>query len=500
MSGGGNLRGVPARDSDPLQAFKKQIERRKRSNKRTVRLRLFPNRYEQETLFDIGLACARLWNELNYEKRQAFFNRELSPGKRDEINKRYYHKYKEMLGVNAGQVINKNDEAWNAFFELLDLRKQGKLPPFMKKLSPPGYWKDRETGGKKIHILIRNDRYHVEPISEDEGYIVLEDFDLRIRYVGRIRWEGKQGRLEIIYVNGRWFAHIPIEVGVDPPKSNPKGYVKPIYDDDERKKKKQRITNPKSIKQRDPIGDKEAFIDIGLNNLFAVVTTDGSVMLIKGGSIKSEYYWWKREIAKYQSIRDVLRRLGISTWINYHEKYLDAMYKRDERLRHLYITAIRFLADELYDRGVRKLYIGYPIMLSQNNGNEYNTNIWWFRKIVLWIMDIFMEYGIEVEIVPEDYTSRECSICGIRHKNGRKHRGLYECKKTGKKINADINATLNIARRLGYRVRVSRKIESYLVTHSGVKPLIPLQGANTRDPSIETPPLKGGEGSLTLKI
>jgi hypothetical protein len=28
-----------------------------------------------------------------------------------------------------------------------------------------------------------------------------------------------------------------------------------------------------------------------------------------------------------------------------------------------------------------------------------------------------------------------------------------------------------------------------------VEPLIPLQRANTRDPSIETPPLKGGEGS-----
>ena len=119
---------------------------------------------------------------------------------------------KGVIGVNAGQVVNKNDEAWNAFFELLKLRKQGKLPPHIKKVSPPGYWKDRETGEKKIHILIRNDRYHVEPISEDEGYIVLEDFDLKVRYVGRIKWEGKQGRLEIIYVNGRWFALVPIEV------------------------------------------------------------------------------------------------------------------------------------------------------------------------------------------------------------------------------------------------------------------------------------------------
>ncbi len=174
----------------PLESFRELIERRKRSNKRIVRLRPFPNRYEQETLFDIGSACARLWNELNYEKRNAFFNGELSPGKRDEINRRYYHKYKGVLGVNAGQVFNKNYGAWNAFFELLKLRKQGKLPPFMKKLSPPGYWKDRNTGEKSIHILIRNDRYYLEPISEDKGYIVLEDLDLRIRYAGRIRWEG----------------------------------------------------------------------------------------------------------------------------------------------------------------------------------------------------------------------------------------------------------------------------------------------------------------------
>jgi putative transposase len=136
---------------------------------------------------------------------------------------------------------------------------------------------------------------------------------------------GKENRvgLEIIYVNGRWFAHLPIEVGVEPPKSNPKGYVKPIYDAEE-KKKKQRITNPKSIRQRDPIDNREAFIDMGLNNLFAAVISDGSALLVKGGTIKSEYYWWKREIATYQSIRDLLRNAGFSTWREYHEKYLKA--------------------------------------------------------------------------------------------------------------------------------------------------------------------------------
>jgi transposase len=80
----------------------------------------------------------------------------------------------------------------------------------------------------------------------------------------------------------------------EPPRSNRRGYVKPNYRD-----KKGWVTNPRNIKQRDSTDDKEAFMDMGLNNLFAVVTTDGSAMLVRGGSIKSKYYRWKREIAIY---------------------------------------------------------------------------------------------------------------------------------------------------------------------------------------------------------
>jgi transposase len=39
--------------------------------------------------------------------------------------------------------------------------------------------------------------------------------------------------------------------------------------------------------------------------------------------------------------------------------------------------------------------------------------------------DIFREYGIDVELVPGDYTSKECSICRAKHKNRRIYRGLY---------------------------------------------------------------------------
>jgi putative transposase len=55
---------------------------------------------------------------------------------------KYYGKYKGLLGVNAQAVLQKSNEAWNAFLHLLRLRSEGELPPFMRRVSPPGYWKD----------------------------------------------------------------------------------------------------------------------------------------------------------------------------------------------------------------------------------------------------------------------------------------------------------------------------------------------------------------------
>ena len=69
---------------------------------------------------------------------------------------------------------------------------------------------------------------------------------------------GYAGRLEIIYEAGRRFALVSIEVGRESSKSDKRGYVKPNYKD-----RKDRVVNPRNIKQRDPIGDKEAFIDMG---------------------------------------------------------------------------------------------------------------------------------------------------------------------------------------------------------------------------------------------
>jgi len=214
----------------------------------------------------IADATAKLWNELNHARLVQYREGGKVDFKGTEHG--FYHRYRDRLGVNAGQVINLNNWMWDSYFELLKLYKQGKLPKFMGKQSPPGFWKDKLLGKRELRILVRNDRYYLEPINNGEGYLVLKDWGLRIRYAGRIKWSGKQGTLVIKYEDGRWFAYVPITVGEKPARSNPRGYVRGIHE-------KVQIENPK--------GSNRAFIDVGLNNLFAVVFNHSdTAILIKG--------------------------------------------------------------------------------------------------------------------------------------------------------------------------------------------------------------------------
>lgn len=123
----------------------------------------------------------------------------------NETEKAVYAKYKTILKVNAQQVMRKNAEDWRSFFTLIEMKKESKLPSWFKP-RPPGYWK--ENGKYKLVLVIRNDRY---VINEERREIHLKDFHLTLKFKGKLKWKGKQGRLEIIYDEARksWYAHIP---------------------------------------------------------------------------------------------------------------------------------------------------------------------------------------------------------------------------------------------------------------------------------------------------
>ncbi|MEM0032964.1 MAG: transposase, partial [Saccharolobus sp.] len=263
-------------------------------NRRTNIVRLLPNGHQHKKLLKLADASAKLFNELNYERRQQFFHGEEVDFK-GTWNK-YYEKYKGILGVNAQAVMQKNNEAWSSIFSLLKLKKEGKLPPHMTHVSPPRYWKDRENKRRKKILVVRQDRYEVD---EKRKKLILKDFHMEVDFVGKLRWYGKQGRLEIIYDEdtNKWYAHIPVDVGVEETKNGKKSkYV--VHGE------------RKTIQVASPQGNKVASMDLGINVLASVVVDDGTWLLYKGVRVKEDYFYFEKRIAEVQSLADKAGNVG----------------------------------------------------------------------------------------------------------------------------------------------------------------------------------------------
>ena len=67
---------------------------------------------DSSTLWELADNCARLWNELNFERRQVYMRYK----KFDWYPKHLYKEYAPLVGSVADQrIIRKNNEAWRAF-------------------------------------------------------------------------------------------------------------------------------------------------------------------------------------------------------------------------------------------------------------------------------------------------------------------------------------------------------------------------------------------------
>jgi putative transposase len=422
-------------------------------NRRTNVVRLLPNGAQERRLRRLADACARLWNELNYERRQQFFNHQRVDFKGTWV--KYYGKYKNVLGVNAQAVLQKSNEAWNAFFSLLRLKKQGKLPPYMNHISPPGYWKDEVTKQRRLILLVRQDRYIVDV---ERHVIILKDFNMEIRFAGRLRWFGRQGRLEIHYDETRnaWYACIPVEVGVEEAKTG--------------KKSKHIVKGERGIQVESPKGSKVASIDLGINNLASVVADDGTWLLYKGIRAKEDYFYLQRLISRIQSLRDALKDKLLADAVDELDREVRRLHGRlRRRLLHLYRNLANHLVKTLHELGVSTIYLGYPLNIVQDKGSKFTVNMWSYRKLMEAIELKAQEYGIRVFEVVEYNTSKYCAYHNVEVK--RKPRGVAHCPK-GHKLHSDLNGALNIMKKATGRIPlVIKKPLSFIVEHNRVAPI-----------------------------
>jgi len=351
-------------------------------------------------LWELADGCVRLYNEINFERRQAYIHYR----KFEWYPKRLYEKYTPLIGsATAQQIINKNNEAWRSFLALKRLEKKGKLPKQVTKVSMPRYWK--KNGKRELRIILRNDCYKI-----DDKYIYLPK-GLKLKYKGMLKWKGKQGRLEIVYdeVDEVWRGFMTVEV--EEPLS--KGGNKPLY------------------------------IDLGVVNL-ATVWFEGlkQPIAFSGRTVLSAWWYWTRKIAKEQSRLARVNRAKTS-------RKLRRLYRiRQRRFRHAVNAMIKTIVEDAYQLGISKIVLGRLKNIrneshDNNKANAMINNFWSFNYIVRRFKEKAEEYGIEVEEKSEYKTSSKCPFC---YSEDIMIRGrLFKCLCCGLEANRDAVGVLNIA-------------------------------------------------------
>lgn len=185
----------------------------------------------------------------------------------------------------------------------------------------------------------------------------------------------------------------------------------------------------KEIKIKENPDGKTVGIDLGINKL--AVTSNGEFY---GTEMKKKRKKWDKLVAELQSkgTHKAHKRLEakgfwwkrLMIWKNHNisRKIVDSLSNED-------VIVMEDLAN------IRKTL-------------KYNKWVhrWAFRQL-----QTFIEYkanlkGIKtVYIINPKYTSQECSKCGSKKTN--RNNGFFECQECGYKLDADLNASRNIAQR-----------------------------------------------------
>lgn len=189
-------------------------------------------------------------------------------------------------------------------------------------------------------------------------------------------------------------------------------------------------------------------IDLGTENLVTMVNNVGlQPVVIKGGAIKSVNQFYNKRKAEMQS---QLKKETGRDWSKNLQKITD---KRYEKIKYLMHCASKKVVDYCVENEIDTLIIGLNKKWKQENENKQNFTYIPFDMLISQIQSKCKEYGIEVVMTEEAYTSgtsfldKEQPVKENYNKERRVYRGLFVAN-NGKTINADVNGAYQIMKKV----------------------------------------------------
>ena len=199
-------------------------------------------------------------------------------------------------------------------------------------------------------------------------------------------------------------------------------------------------------------------IDLGVNNIASIQTSNGDSLLVKGKFIKAKNQWFNKNIAKNmrgQTIGTTKKAKSSKALNRIYEKralfMMDVMHKISKKI-----------VEWCESKNVSVIVIGFNKFWKQgiNIGSNTQTFVQMpFSKFIDYIEDKASKVGIEVIKIEESYTSKasfldlddipiykENDITEHAFSGKRISRGMYKSS-TGFTFNADLNGAGNILRK-----------------------------------------------------
>lgn len=343
-----------------------------------------------------------LYNSLLYTWRQFFINGETISNSNLYLSIKDTNEFKSLPQNVSAQIFLQFTKEIKSYFHALE---SFKLDPskFLRRPKIPKY-KDSIKGR---YLLIYNSR--VLPKRE-----FLKD--------SRIRFTGLSLQIATLVT--------PRQVRIIP--KNKEYVVEIVYD----RRAKEKI-----------LSNNFAGLDLGVNNLAVLSFNNSSSIIINGRPLKSINQFYNKKRSFLQKPRNN----------NSTNKLIKLTNKRNNKVKDYIHKSSRFIVNQLVSKQISILVIGKnkfwkqdTKMGSRNNQNFVSIPHAEFIRIIKYKCKL---EGISVIITEESYTSK-CSFIDSeklqKHKSylgDRVKRGLF-LSKSGKKINADLNGSLNILRKV----------------------------------------------------
>jgi putative transposase len=211
------------------------------------------------------------------------------------------------------------------------------------------------------------------------------------------------------------------------------------------------VGTPPRLQERDSsrrrTGDNTTGIDLGISNYLAIDDEDSPSELYPGNRLKEDKHYFTRE--EYQTEGEN----GVS------KRACRARRKLSRHKDHFLHTLSKHIVKRNVEEGVEKRAVGDLSDIRENENADGDSRNWGQsgnKKLHGWEFDRFArlleykaeEYGILVDRVDEENTSKTCSCCGQIRDANRVERGLYVCESCETMMNADVNGAVNIRRKM----------------------------------------------------